>query len=37
MDSEHAVPRKANFAVRDYFKVFVSGAHPGLYVGAPVR
>ena len=37
MDSEHAVPRKANFADRDYFKVFESGAHTGLYVGAPVR
>ena len=37
MDSERPVPRKANFADRDYFKVFESGAHTGLYVGAPVR
>ena len=37
MDSEHAVPRNANFADRDYFKVFESGAHTGLYVGAPLR
>jgi len=37
IDSESTVPRKANFADRDYFKVFDGGAHTGLYVGAPVR
>jgi len=37
LDSEFLEPRKANFADRDYFKVFESGAHTGLYVGAPVR
>ena len=37
IDSEYPLPRKANFADRDYFKVFEGGAHTGLYVGAPVR
>ena len=37
IDSEYPVPRKANFADRDFFKVFEGGAHTGLYVGAPVR
>jgi diguanylate cyclase (GGDEF)-like protein/PAS domain S-box-containing protein len=37
IDSEFLEPRKANFADRDYVKVFDSGAHTGLYVGAPVR
>ncbi|ART56678.1 sensor domain-containing diguanylate cyclase [Acidovorax carolinensis] len=37
LDSEFPEPRKANFADRDYVKVFESGAHTGLYVGAPVR
>lgn len=37
LDSEYLEPRKANFVDRDYVKVFDSGAHTGLYVGAPVR
>ncbi len=37
LDSRFVKPRKANFADRDYFRVFQNGAHKGLYVGAPVR
>lgn len=37
IDSESLTPRQANFADRDYFQVFLSGAHTGLFVGGPVR
>ena len=36
MDSGSLVPRKANFADRDYFQAFESGTHTGLFVGKPV-
>jgi len=37
LDSESLTPRRINLSDRDYFKVFESGAHVGLYVGAPVH
>ena len=36
LDSGSLVPRKANFADRDYFQAFESGTHTGLFVGKPV-
>jgi diguanylate cyclase (GGDEF)-like protein/PAS domain S-box-containing protein len=36
LDSGSLVPRTANFADRDYFQVFQSGKHSGLFVGQPV-
>ncbi len=36
MDYGNAVPRKANLADREYFKVFAKGERTGLYVGAPI-
>ena len=36
LSSGSAVPRKANFADRDYFQAFQAGAHEGLFVGKPI-
>lgn len=36
LDSGSLVPRQANFADRDYFQVFQSGTHKGLFIGKPV-
>ncbi|MGI4945497.1 MAG: ATP-binding protein [Janthinobacterium lividum] len=37
LDSESAVPRRANFADRDYFQVHRSRADVGLYASRPLR
>ena len=36
LDSTSLVPRKGNFADRDYFQAFQAGAHEGLFVGKPI-
>ena len=37
IDSQSITRRTANFADRDYFRVFESGSHQGLFIGAPVQ
>ena len=36
LDSGPLPPRRINFADRDYFQIFKSGSHQGLFVGKPV-
>lgn len=36
IDYGNSVPRKGNFADRDYFKAFSQGKHTGLFIGTPL-